>query len=129
MARLWHKALRRVFACTLAYALVLQGLVFALDISRPAFAARAGTAWAGFELCSHSGSGSPLPNAPAQGPIGNIHCIFCIAGAAYVTCTPACAVQCGNVVITGAVWLPAAPRLVALRINASAWPRGPPVAA
>lgn len=113
----------------LVYALVLQSFVFALDISRPAFAANDNAAWAGFTLCSHSGAGATVPGVPAQGPIGNIHCIFCVSGAVYVASLPPAPVQRSHDVITDAVWPPAVPRLVALWINASAWPRGPPVAA
>ncbi len=129
MARISHIAWRRVIAGVLAYALALQGFIFALDIGRPAVAAddANGTSWAGFELCSHGGAA--LPGAPAQSPAGDPHCLFCIAGAVYVNCAPPCAPQCSKVVLTNAVWPLAAPRLVARFINEGAWPRGPPAAA
>lgn len=129
MARVPHRTWRRVFACVLVYALAIQGFVFALDIGRPAVAAANGAAWAGFELCSHGGAGAAVPGAPTQGPIGNVHCLFCIGGAVYVNCAPPCAVQASEAVLVGAAWPSLAPRLVALFVNESAWPRGPPAAA
>ena len=129
MARVSHKAWRRVIAGVLAYALALQGFIFALDIGRPAVAASPDPAWAGFELCSHSGGGATAPGAPSQGPVGDLHCLFCIAGAVYVNCAPPCAPQFSKVMLTNAVWPLTAPRLVALVVNKSAWPRGPPAAA
>ncbi len=132
MARTAHTGWRRVFAGVLIYAFVLQSFIFALDITRPAFAAADGAngaTWAGFELCSHGGAGATVPGAPAQGPIGRIHCLFCIAGAVYVNSAPPCAAQYSNIVVTNVAWPLAAPRLVALRVKQSAWPRGPPGAA
>jgi len=128
MTRISQGAWRRVIAGALAYALALQSFIFALDIGSSAFAAD-GSAWAGFELCSHGNAGATPPGAPAQGPIGNVHCVFCVAGAVFVNCPPPCALQAGKVVLIDAVWPAAAPRLVALFINESAWPRGPPAAA
>jgi hypothetical protein len=126
-----HRAWRRVLAGVLAYALALQGFLFALDIGRPALAAddhADATAWAGFVLCTHGG-GASSPVAPAQTPVGDLHCPFCIAGAVFVDCAPPCPPLWNKIVLTNAVWPSAAPRLVALFVNESAWPRGPPLAA
>jgi len=129
MAKISHRTGRRVIAGVLAYALAFQGFLFALDMGQPVIAATGGAAFAGFELCSHSGAASTVPGAPSQTPVGQIHCIFCIAGAVYVNCAPPCAPLWNTIVLSNAVWPFAAPRLVALAINESAWPRGPPAAA
>lgn len=129
MPKLLRLLWRRVLAGVLAYALALQGLIFALDIGRPAIAAAGDdanvTTWA---LCTHSG-GVAAPGAPTQAPLGDLHCPFCFAGAVFVNCAPPCVHQFSKILLTDAVWPLAAPRLVALFSNESAWPRGPPVAA
>lgn len=122
---------RRVIACILAYALAAQGFIFALDIGRSAMAAAddaSAKAFAGLELCSHSG-GTTSPQTPSQGPIADLHCLFCLAGAVYVNCAPPCAPQWNKVVAADAAWLPAAAPLRVLAVHRSAWPRGPPAAA
>ena len=128
MPRVRYGGWRRVIAGVLAYALALQGFIFALDIGRPAIAGADATTWAGFELCSHSGVGAAVPDAPAQAPVGDFHCLFCFAGAVYVNCAPPGAPQWNKVVLIDVVWPLTAPRLVALVIHTSAWPRGPPAA-
>jgi len=130
MARVLHSGWRRIFACVLVYALVLQGFFFAASDIRPAVGAADNAAWAGFPLCTHSGLGSTVPAAPSQNPVGDNLCVFCcIAGAACVNCVPSGTPQYSRVEFTSAVWLLTAPRLVALVVNARAWPRGPPAAA
>lgn len=117
-----------MIAGVLAYALAVQGFIFALDIGRPAIAAD-GAVFAGFELCSHGGGGAALPGTPSQAPVGDLHCLFCIAGAVYVNCAPPCAPLWNKIVLINAVWTSTKPRLIALFVNESAWPRGPPAAA
>ena len=125
-----HGAWRRILSCLLAYALALQGCIFAFDMSRSAIADAPGAALAGFALCSHSGAGAALPGTPAQSPVGDSRCMLCcMAGAVYVNCAPPCAPQFSKVEFTVAVWPLVAPRLVAPVVNAKAWPRGPPAAA
>jgi len=128
MAKFAHSGWRRVLAGVLAYALVLQGFIVAFDIGRPASAAPNGVAWAGFELCSHNAD-SALPGVPAQGPIGNIHCVFCVAGAVFLNCLPPSTPQYSKATFTDAVWHLTTPRLATLVVTESAWPRGPPTAA
>ena len=125
-----HGAWRRILSCLLAYALALQGCIFAFDMSRSAIAAPPDAAFAGFALCAHSGAGAALPGAPAQSPVGDSRCMLCcMAGAVYVNCAPPCAHQHTRVEFTIAMWPLTAPRLVAPVVNARAWPRGPPAAA
>jgi hypothetical protein len=83
---------------------------------------------AGFALCTHDGV-AVAPGAPAQAPVGALHCPFCFAGAAFVTCAAPCAPAWNKIIQSHAVWPLTAPRLGALFINESAWPRGPPAAA
>jgi len=130
MRAYWHSGWRRVVSCVLAYALALQGFIFALDASRPAVAATPDTAWAGFELCSHSGAGATLPDAP-KAPASDSHCVFCVfclAGSAYVNSAPSVTPDRGAIAVSHAAWTLVAPALVSVRVNRSAWPRGPPTA-
>jgi hypothetical protein len=129
MARLSHGGWRRIVGCVLAYALALQGFILALDTGRPASAAGPDPAWSGFELCTHSSLGSAAPGTPSQSPVGDDHCVFCTAGAVYVSGAPPDAPQYSKVVLADVAWLLAAPRLVAFSVNENAWPRGPPAAA
>jgi hypothetical protein len=129
MAKVLQGRLRRIMACVLAYALALQGLLFAVDVGRAATAAADGTPLFALELCAHGGSGAALPGAPAPAPAGDAHCPFCIVGAVYVHGVLPVPPQYIKVPLRGAVWPLSAPRLVALAGNRSAWPRGPPTAA
>lgn len=126
MAKPSHRLWRRVLGCVLAYALALQSFILVLDIGGPAYGASQDPVFAGFELCHHGDA--TLPNGPAQTPIGG-HCPFCFAGAVFVECPAPCAAHCHTMLFSIAVWPLTAPRLVALFVNESAWPRGPPVAA
>jgi len=125
-----HGGWRRVLSCVLAYALVLQGLLFALDASRPTIGAATDAVWAGFELCNHSGAGATVPGAP-KAPESDGHCVlcvFCLAGVVYVNSAPPATPYSGAVVIGNIPWTFVAPELVAFRVNRNAWPRGPPAA-
>ncbi len=116
-----------MIAGILAYTLATQGFIFAFDIGA-ANAAETGTAWAGFELCSHSGTTS-VPGIPAQAPDGNVHCVFCVAGAVFLNCAPPGVIQSSKIVLSAAVWPFTVSQFAAIPISESAWPRGPPVAA
>jgi hypothetical protein len=129
MASISHRGWRRTLAGVLVCALVLQGFIFAADKLQAAIGGAQDAAWAGFELCTHSGSASASPETPAQAPVGDSHCPFCTVGAPYVNCAPPGAAQYIRIVLTSAVWPLATPRLVAFIVNESAWPRGPPAAA
>ncbi len=128
MARISHRAWRRTIAGILAYALVVQGFIFAFDIGGAANAAETGTLWAGFELCAHGGTAG-VPGIPAQAPDSNIHCVFCVAGAVFLNCAPPGVIQSSKIVLSEAVWPLTVSQLVAIPIIDSAWPRGPPAAA
>jgi len=127
MRAYWHSSWRRVLSCALAYALALQGFIFALDASRPAVVSTPDTAWAGFELCSHNGAGAASPEAP-KAPASGSHCLFCTAGIVYVNSTPP-ATHCRDVIaVSATAWPLIAPELIAFHVNRNAWPRGPPAA-
>ncbi len=128
MAKLSHGVRRRVFTCALAYALAIQGFIFAFEIGSSAFAAD-GTASAGFELCTHNGASSTAPAVPVQGPLGNIHCVFCVAGAVFLNSPPPSPPPPRQLTFTYVGWPLAAVHLAAILVVESAWPRGPPVAA
>jgi len=117
---------RRLAACVLVFALVLQGIAFTLAGARLA-ADTAGTAdQAGFEVCRHDG-GTPPGGAP-ESPAADSHCIFCLTGA---TCldAPAAAAEFHTITFAALSWSFRAWRLPAATVNASARPRGPPPAA
>ena len=126
MANRSHRGWRRVLGCVLAYALALQGFILVLDVGGAAYGAAPDRVFAGFELCHHGGA--PLPNAPTQAPSGG-HCPFCFAGAVFVNCPAPCAARCLTMLPGIALWPLVTPQLIALVVNSSAWPRGPPAAA
>jgi hypothetical protein len=119
-------ALRRFTACILVVALVLQGIAFTLAAARPAADPVGAPDSAGFELCSHGG-GTASGGAP-ESPAADSHCIFCLAGAAYVG-APAAALEFHTITFAVLSWPFHAWRLPAVTVNASALPRGPPLAA
>jgi Protein of unknown function (DUF2946) len=120
--------LRGILALVLAYALVLQSFVFAATSGGPLPGSADDTPWAA-ELCSHHGGATSPGEVPPQGPADHEHCLYCIAGAVYVAWVPLGAPQYRNAVFIDTIVPLKAQRLVAPRINASAWPRGPPTAA
>lgn len=126
--RVTHTWLRRVFACALAYALVLQGLGFSLASAEPP-PDTDGLGWASSALCIHSANGTSVPGKPGERSAADAHCLFCIPGAVYVGCAPPAAPQLLGSTLVDRVAPLAAPRLLALLLHQSAWPRGPPAAA
>jgi hypothetical protein len=124
MATILQGHLRRIIVYALVYALS-QGVI---NVGSLAFGGANSTERTGFDLCTHSGA-TTAPAVPPQGPIGDVHCVFCPAGVVFLNCTPPCMLQCRKIVLTNADWLLAAPHLVAFFVVESAWPRGPPVAA
>jgi len=127
MAAILPRSLRRVIAYLLAYALCLQGFVFAIASVSPAGASIQNPTFVALALCSHSQT-TTLPDAPTQAPLGQPHCLFCIAGAVYVNCASPSAADF-DFTFVSTVWLPAAPNLIARFVGGGAWPRGPPAVA
>jgi len=127
MLRTSHRGWRGVIAGVLAYALVLQGFLFAAAAGPLAGGSADSVAFAGFELCTHGGAGSAPADAPA--PASDEHCLFCVAGAIFMDCAPPSAPNSNTVEFTVAAWSHTTPRLIAFLINQNAWPRGPPTAA
>lgn len=127
MAAILPGSLRRVIAYGLAYALSLQGFVFAIATENPAGASIQNPSFVALPLCIHSQT-TTLPGAPTPAPLGYAHCLFCIAGAVYVNCTSPWAGDC-TLTFVSAAWLPFVPHLVARFVGGSAWPRGPPAVA
>jgi len=118
---------RQLCAALLMFALIVQGMGFAFAVGRLGAGLPSDISSSIFELCRHN-------NGPAQSgdepniPVTDQHCIFCLAGGnlALAPSTPAetFAVVFFTVVPRQfTVWrLPAGP------VNASAQPRGPPLA-
>jgi hypothetical protein len=119
--RVW----RRMTACVLIYVLVLQGMALAL-----AGASRIGAADSavGVELCRHDGGTSDTPSQ-TPGPIDDICCIVCLAGASHVAATLAFALVFHPIVFAAVHWPVPVSRLPTHTVDASARPRGPPTAA
>lgn len=119
-------ALRRFTACIVVFALVLQGIAFTLAGARLTADQAGATVQAGFELCRHDGgtAGGGAPESPAT----DSHCIFCLAGAAYLG-APAAASEFHTITFAVLSWSFSAWRLPAATVNASARPRGPPLTA
>jgi hypothetical protein len=126
MAAILPRSLRRVIACGLAYALCLQGFVFAISFAGPTAPTAQNPTSVAFPLCSH-GQTTTSPGAPSQAPLGDNHCPFCIAAAVYVNCAPPRAGDC-NFTFVSAAWLLVAPHLTTRFMAGDAWPRGPPAA-
>jgi hypothetical protein len=118
-------AWRRLTACVLMLALVVQGIAFTLAGARLAGDAAGAAEVAGFELCRHDGGAGGAPETPAA----DSHCIFCLAGAAYVLGAPAATPEFHTIAIALVSWPFVVWRLPAATVDASARPRGPPPAA
>jgi hypothetical protein len=119
---------RRVTACLLIYALFMNGLTFAMAGARLSTDPAGGADWAGFELCRHDNASPALPGSP-DGQAGDTHCVFCVAGPGFVLEPPAVSTVFCPIEISIAPWPLTAWRLAPPTVNASARPRGPPVAA
>jgi hypothetical protein len=119
-------ALRRFTACILVVALVLQGIAFTWAAARLAADPAGAADSAGFELCTHGGG--MAPGGAPESPAADSHCIFCLAGAAYVD-APAAASVFHTITFAVLSWPLNAWRLPAVTVNASARSRGPPLAA
>lgn len=118
---------RRLTASLLVFALVLQSLGLAVAGTRLS-PERASTDWAGFEICHHD-AGTPEQPSPDQ-PAVDIHCIFCVAGPAFVLEPPPALVTLFQPIeIALAPWPLVAWRLAPATVDASARPRGPPAVA
>jgi hypothetical protein len=84
--------------------------------------------WGGFELCRHAAA-PDQPGAP-EGQVVDTHCIFCVAGPGFVLEPPAALSTPFHPVETAmAPWPVVARRLAPTTVDASARPRGPPLAA
>jgi hypothetical protein len=122
---------RRLTACMLICALVLQGVAFTfagatLAAGAAGAAGAADWAGAGFELCRHTAGGAP-GGVPAT-PAADTHCIFCLAGANVLSAS-ASTPECDIIAVAIAPWRFAAWRLPADTVDASTRARGPPPAA
>jgi hypothetical protein len=122
---------RQLVASVLIFAVMLQGMAFAVAAGRVAANAASDTDRAGFELCRHKGFGDDGGNAAAPGgaPVrSSSHCVFCLSAASYLLGAPNHAPEFRTIVLTIAPWTITAWRLPAITVNASARPRGPPLA-
>lgn len=126
-AQAWQRW-RRLTACLLVSALLLQGLGFALASAAFAAGRVDSPDWAGFELCRHGQANPDQPGAPDHATV-DAHCIFCVAGPGFVLEPPAVSTFFNPVAIEIAPWPIMAWRLAPATVDASTRPRGPPAAA
>ena len=123
---------RRLVASVLIFAVMLQGMAFAVAAGRVAAKAASDTDLAGFELCRHNGVADDGGNAALPGGAperASQHCVFCLIGASYLLGAPQHAPEFHTIVLTIPPWTFTAWRLPAIMVDASARPRGPPPAA
>jgi hypothetical protein len=125
VARRSEDGWRRLTACVLVFALILQGIAFTVMADAPGLDPSGINNLAGFELCSHNAATPPsTPTSPAA----DTHCTLCLAGASYVLDTATAALDFHTVEMTVVSWLPVAWRLPATTVDANSRPRGPPSA-
>jgi hypothetical protein len=118
------------FAATiLIFALMLQGMALAVASGR---LTAESTDWTDFVICRHSGpanagSDAAIPGgAPEQR--SDAHCVFCLAGALHALGAPPPNTEFYVVAFTIEPWSFTVRRLSAHTVDASARPRGPPLA-
>jgi hypothetical protein len=112
---------RRLTACALVLAVMIQGIAFTFAGAR--LAADATTDWTAFEPCRHDGG---TPGGVPEAPAADSCCILCLAGAAHVLDTPAAAPEFRAIAFAMVPWRFEAWRLPTATVDASARPRGPP---
>jgi hypothetical protein len=120
---------RQLAAAVLVFALLLQGIVFAFASGRLAAIAAGDGNRTGFELCLHDTSSADQLGGAPERPDTEQHCVFCLAGATYVLGALASAPAFHTIAFATASWPFVAWRLPAATVDASARPRGPPLAA
>jgi hypothetical protein len=119
---------RRLAACVLVFALVLQSLAFNLAIAHRAADETISADLTGFELCRHDPATPVQPGDPGS-PAADSHCVFCVAGPGFVLEPPTVSTVFCPVEISTTPWPLVAWRLAPVTVDASTRPRGPPAAA
>ncbi len=120
---------RQLAATMLIFALLLQGVAFAFASGSLAATPAGDIGRAGLELCLHDTSGADPAGGTPEKPAADQHCIFCLAGTPYVLDAAASAPPFRTIAFAMVSWPFVAWRLPAVTVNASARPRGPPLAA
>jgi hypothetical protein len=129
---------RQLAAVALVVALIPQGMAVASATGRlVANAADKDPNWPGFEICLHNGPAQADGNTDAGNtatPGGapehtGVHCIFCLAGSGQALEALLPNADFRIIVRADAPWPFTEWRLPALTVDASARPRGPPLAA
>jgi hypothetical protein len=118
--RMW----RQLAASVLIFALLFQGMMFAVAGAQIATDAVNSVDWTGSPLCRHDGGNGTAPESPAA----DQHCIFCVLGATCALGAPSDAPEFHIVLIATTPWPLTAWRLALTTVDASARPRGPPAA-
>jgi hypothetical protein len=113
---------RQLAASALVFALLFQGMMFAVAGAQIAANALGSVDWVGSPLCRHDGGSAP------QQPAADGHCVFCIVGANYVLGAPSYALEFHIIIVATTPRPLTAWRLTPATVDASARPRGPPTA-
>jgi hypothetical protein len=119
---------RQFSVAVLTIALLLQGVAFAFANERVAATAAGDIDQAAFALCLHGTAGSDQTGGAPELPTGDQHCIFCPAGTTYVLGTLASPPAFRTIAFAMVSWPSATWRLPTTTVDASARPRGPPLA-
>jgi hypothetical protein len=117
---------RQLLSCALAYALIVQGILFALGGAQLTGAASA-EASSTVEICLHDpADATGLPNGHAD---GRVHCPFCLAGAHHAIAVPWGSPEPIIRAITATVLRPGEVHAASFVRIRSHPPRGPPLGA
>jgi DUF2946 family protein len=119
--RLW----RQLVGCIATYALVLQGVLFALSAAQLAATSLAGDQQ-NVELCLHDATAAP--GLPDQHHDGKTHCPLCLAAAHQILTAPDAPLGFVVRVSNPAPWSPGRAMIAAFSATRSHQPRGPPLA-
>jgi hypothetical protein len=130
LGRLRRSGNRQFVAAFLIFALMLQSMALAVAAGRLTAAGAIDPNWAGFEICHHDGAGDDGNAAvPGGAPVpSGAHCLFCLTGAAHALEAPLPSPEFHLIIITVVPWTLPVWRLPVVTVDASARPRGPPVA-
>jgi hypothetical protein len=114
------------------FALVLQGIALAVGTGHLVANAAGHSDWGGFEICQHkladAGGNGASPGSAPEHPDTSC-CIFCLGGVIHALEAPLLSAEFHVVVLETAPPIFTAWRRPGLTVNASARPRGPPLAA
>jgi len=132
--RLQRSEGRQFAAAILIFALVLQGIALAVGTGHLVGNAAGHSDLAGFEICQHKpadagGNGASPGSAPEHHDSDTSCCILCLDGAIHALEAPLLSAEFHVIALETVPRIFTVWRLPRLTVDASARPRGPPLAA